>query len=181
MGAAIRTAAAHDARAIAVLQVASWQTAYRGLLPDGLLDGLSVDDREQTWRHLLAEGVRVLVSEQEPGGARALTGFASCGPSRDDDAPAGCGELYALYAHPDVWGRGVGRDLHSAALTELASSGQVEASLWVLDGNARAIRFYEAHGWRPDGGVRVEQLPGADLRELRCRRPVAPGDGTGQP
>ena len=170
-----------DAHAIAVLQVASWRSAYDGLLPGDVLEALSVAGREQTWRHLLGQGVRVLLSERRPGAGESLAGFASCGPSRDPGAPPRCGELYALYAHPDVWGRGVGRRLHEAALAELVRSGHAEAGLWVLDGNERARRFYERHGWRPHGDVRVEHLLGARLRELRYRRRLAPDDGDDTP
>jgi len=37
--------------------------------------------------------------------------------------------------------------------------------LWVLRGNARAIRFYEAAGFRLDGGAKVE----GEVDELRMR------------
>ena len=40
----VRDATVDDARAIAEVHVASWRWAYRGQLPDDLLDGLSVDD-----------------------------------------------------------------------------------------------------------------------------------------
>ena len=44
------------------------------------------------------------------------------------------------------------------------------ATLWVLDGSARARRFYEAAGWAPDGEERIEQLPGFAVREVRYGR-----------
>jgi len=42
----IRPATPEDARAIAEVHVASWRYAYRGLLPDDVLDRLSVEERE---------------------------------------------------------------------------------------------------------------------------------------
>jgi len=39
---AIRTARFQDARQIAEVHVDSWRAAYRGIVPDSLLEGLSV-------------------------------------------------------------------------------------------------------------------------------------------
>jgi hypothetical protein len=44
--------------------------------------------------------------------------------------------------------------------------------LWVLEGNGRAERFYRAAGWRHDGGRKVEEFQGADVVELRYRKPL---------
>ena len=49
----IRPAVIHDARAIAQVHVESWKSTYRGILPEALLDGLSVEKREASWRELL--------------------------------------------------------------------------------------------------------------------------------
>ncbi|HET7738600.1 MAG TPA: hypothetical protein VFK32_08510, partial [Tepidiformaceae bacterium] len=44
------------------------------------------------------------------------------------------------------------------------------ATLWVLDGNTRARRFYEKSGWRSDGATQtVDEGPAAGLMELRLR------------
>jgi hypothetical protein len=47
--ATIRPATAEDAAGIAAVHVRSWQVAYRGQLPDALLDSLSVDQRTRWW------------------------------------------------------------------------------------------------------------------------------------
>jgi hypothetical protein len=44
----------------------------------------------------------------------------------------------------------------------------------VLDGNERAIRFYERHGWVADGGSQRETLHGATIDEIRFRRAIGP-------
>ena len=100
----------------------------------------------------------------EDGGS--VVGFASCGESRD---AAGEGELYAIYALPEAWGSGVGRALMAAALEALRASGFATASLWVLEDNPRARRFYEREGWTPDGGRRGEELLGVAITEVRYR------------
>ena len=144
----IRRATAADARAIAEVHVASWRWAYRGQLPDDLLDGLSVDEREAGWRSALEEddaGVRVAVREE------AIVGFASGMASRDDDAPADTGEVLTLYVVQDEVGKGTGRELLAAVQEDLRRRGFTRARLWVLETNTRARAFYERRGWTWDG------------------------------
>lgn len=92
-----------------------------------------------------------------------MVGFASCGESRD---AAGEGELYAIYALPAAWGSGVGPALMAAALGALRTGGFATASLWVLEDNPRARRFYEREGWRSDGRRREEEFLGVPVTEV---------------
>ena len=92
--------------------------------------------------------------------------------SLDEDAGPECGEVSAIYALADAWGRGVGRALMDAALAGLASGGFTEVMLWVLEGNERAIRFYERAGFQPDGATKIDNTRGFALHELRYHRPV---------
>lgn len=161
---AIRLAEAGDARAIAEVQVASWHAAYRGLMPDERLDAFTVEVREAAWRRNLAGGdspARTTVLEQ---GGRVV-GFASVGPSRSAD---GWGEVWALYAAPEAWGTGAGRALLADGLAWLAGRGLPRVMLWVLVGNQRAIRFYQAAGFQLTG--RREERD--DLAHLEMARTV---------
>ena len=45
----IRDAVAGDARGIATVRVRSWQAAYRGLMPQDALDGMSIDRNTENW------------------------------------------------------------------------------------------------------------------------------------
>jgi GNAT superfamily N-acetyltransferase len=159
----VRVAQVADARAIALVHVRSWQAAYRGLLPQGYLDGLDPGQRSGRWELALGEAdwprQGVLVAEQ----AGKVVGFARICPARDDDQdPATVGELGAIYLLPRAWGAGLGRELIRQAV------------LWVLDTNERARRFYAADGWRPDGAVKQEELDGAAMREVRYWRQLTP-------
>jgi RimJ/RimL family protein N-acetyltransferase len=49
----------------------------------------------------------------------------------------------------------------------MADLGFGSAMLWVLEDNARARAFYEAAGWRPDGGRQLERIISTDLYEVR--------------
>ncbi|MFD5226288.1 GNAT family N-acetyltransferase [Microbacterium sp. NPDC058342] len=160
-----RPATVDDAHGIAVVHVRSWQEAYRGLMPQEVLDGLSIAEREANWARIIDEAgrdSRTLVVERDG----EIAGWASFGAARDDDA-AGSGELWGIYAHPDAWSSGVGHVLIDAAERALHAEGHEIAYLWVLEGNERAASFYERHGWASDGAVKTEHRPGLVLRERR--------------
>lgn len=174
-----RRARVSDARAIATVHVRSWQSAYRGLVPQDYLDGLDPRPRSARWEQALGEldwpRHGVLVVED----AGQVVGFASLVPSRDDDLdPATVGEIAAIYLRPAAWGQGYGRALMGAALDALGQAAYREAALWVLDTNQRARRFYEAGGWRTDGAAKQEPWrdAGFTLSEVRYRHPL-----TGRP
>ncbi|HEY6961225.1 MAG TPA: GNAT family N-acetyltransferase [Gaiellaceae bacterium] len=65
--------------------------------------------------------------------------------------------LNNLYVLPDHWGSGVAKELHDAALAELAPCAEVR--LWTLEENHRGRRFYEKNGWRLNGETRVVPFP----------------------
>ncbi len=168
----VRAARVEDAGRIAEIHVLGWQGGYRGLMPQEYLDGLDSTSRLPRWVQSLqtADGSRggCLVVADDDG---VLAGFANVGRSRDDGAETGnVGEVMAIYLAPDAWGKGLGRELMAAALTHLAGLGYDEVTLWVLDTNVRARRFYEAAGFRLDDGVKVDDSHGFPLRELRYRK-----------
>lgn len=82
-------------------------------------------------------------------------------------------ELAAIYVAPAHWGTGVARALHAAAIDHLRACGAAAAHLWVLEGNARARRFYEREGWRLAEGRRPLPFRAVELALVRYRRPLA--------
>jgi len=166
----VRQAVETDAEIIASLHIRSWQTAYRGQLPDSLLDGLSLElaSRADFWRtHISTQpSARHAIWVSDVDGD--LQGFAAHGPARRDDE-AGSGELYALYVDPLHWSQGIGGSLLTHATGRLCLE-YSSAVLWVLASNVRARRFYERAGWALDGGTKIENLPdGTELCEVRYR------------
>jgi ribosomal protein S18 acetylase RimI-like enzyme len=147
------------------VHVRTWQAAYEHVFGAERLAAIDLGAREERWRERLAgEGhdETVLVA----GDGDSVLGFASCGESRD--AP-GEGELYAIYALPEAWGSATGPALMAGALAALRTRGFTTASLWVLDDNPRARRFYEREGWSADGGQRDEESLGVSISEVRYR------------
>ncbi|HEX6779225.1 MAG TPA: GNAT family N-acetyltransferase [Ktedonobacterales bacterium] len=164
----IRQATLDDAEALARLHVRSWQWAYRGQLPDEFLDRMpaTMDRRIEARRAqliALPPDHRWWVAEQ----AGQMVGFAVTEPSRDVDAPPSTGEISLIYLEQEAAGKGIGRQLFAHAVEDLRRRGYAQAILWVLETNARAHRFYEAAGWRPDGASKTEEWSGVTLREVR--------------
>ncbi len=161
----IAAASPEDLRAVAAVHVASWQSAYRSILPSEYLASLSVEKREEAWRQILAEGRSDLLVAKD---GAAVVGFVSFGPCRDEAAAPDLGELWAIYVAPSAWSTGVGQALWREASESLRARGFRAVSLWVIDGNERARRFYSAAGFSVEAGSEKEfELGGAKLREVR--------------
>ncbi|MFI9810235.1 GNAT family N-acetyltransferase [Streptomyces sp. NPDC052301] len=156
-----------DAAAVAAVYVRSWQAAFSGLVPQHYLDAMTPGREEPEWKARITEArwpsSGVLVAETEAG----IVGLAGFGPS--EVAPA-IAEIGTLYAVPEVWGAGIGKQLMQATMATLEQADYAQATLWVLEDNERARRFYEAAGWRADGAVVEDTTGGASLSKLRYRR-----------
>ena len=161
----IREPTKNDARGLAEVHVRSWQAAYKGQLPDDILDNLSVDQREKQW-HLTLNSLsnKVLVAEVE----QRIVAFISFGPVRDEGLDKNAvGEVYAIYALEEFWDRGIGRNLMEASLATLREMNCSTVKIWLLETNQRAISFYQKFGFSADGTQKVEPLAEVELREIR--------------
>jgi len=169
----VRAATPDAAPAIARVPVDTWRAAYAGLIPRAVLDGLSVERREEFWRSISeAPGEHRLLVAEANG---RVVGFASTGPARDDDLPPGSAELLAIYVEPAAWGKGDGARLFRRSVADLRDRRMDPLVLWVLTENSRGRGFYDAMGWRPDGATRPIDFDGTAVEEIRYRpRPAAP-------
>lgn len=172
MSLVVRPAVRTDARAIATIRVETWRAAYGGLIADEVLDRLDVDREAERRRSRWAENhadprATELIAEVDG----EVAGWAAVGASRDDDA-RDHGEVYAIYALERFWSTGVGHALLAASEDFLRDAGFDAALLWYLDGNDRAARFYERHGWTEDGAVKQDDrlVGGVSAHALTERR-----------
>jgi ribosomal protein S18 acetylase RimI-like enzyme len=166
----IRYATVSDANVIAEIHVATWRDAYRGQMPDGILDALDVSQRARFWHGILSAEHSVIVAVRDS----AVAGFCSLIASRDNDAePGTVGEIAALYVRSGDWRCGVGRALCSQAFAASAAAGYSSITLWVLASNTPAVRFYSAVGFVGDGATRKERkISDFICEELRMRRAI---------
>ena len=144
------------------VHMAIWRDSYAGVMPADYLSGLSSERSAARWRTVAerpagAPGRTLVVRHAR----RLVAGFASAGPSRDDDAPTPW-ELYAINLAPAARGTGVA-DLLLAELVGLR-----DATLWVVEANARARSFYTRHGFLDEGGRSTHEATGTpEIRMIR--------------
>ena len=136
-----------------------WQVGYEGIVGDGFLAAMSIDENEGRWQAIVDGQVELqtLVAVVDD----RLVGFASMGPYRSEGGddktlettvmaePRTVGELYGFYVHPDSWVTGVANELHERRWRLDATWATL--TLWVLGRQRRARRFDERHGWTADG------------------------------
>lgn len=144
----VRAANGDDALLVAHIYVESWNAGFVGLMPKREVAA----ELTERWRRDLTEPApkRWWVAERKG----LVIGFVGVGPSRNPVDPK-LGELDTIAVSPGCWRVGVGRTLMSVALTYLKADGYREAILWTLAGYEQGQTFYEAMGWRLDGGTRA--------------------------
>jgi ribosomal protein S18 acetylase RimI-like enzyme len=123
---------------------------YAQIMPSHFLRAMSVEERTLAWEQTLVNDELCHAVWVAALGASVL-GWVTYGPSRDNDIDPHTGEVHGLYVDPLHWQEGIGGALMDHALLRLATDGMTRATLWVLEANARGIRFYEAKGFHPDG------------------------------
>ena len=142
----LRHANATDVAAIGRIQVTTWRDAYRGLIPGDILANMRSEKIETFVTEILSglhEGTFVLVCEAEMRPA----GFCIGGPERSErEGQCPFGEIYSMYVLPAYQRLGLGKALMGHAAEILRSNGKTGLSLWVLQGNAGALRFYQSMG-----------------------------------
>jgi GNAT superfamily N-acetyltransferase len=161
-----------DCDRVSGIRVRGWQSAYRELMPQSYLDGLGVAGDAERRRALFARapaGVVNLVAEDDTG---EVVGWAAHGPYRDGERRTGDAELYAVYVDPTRFGNGIGQALLRESAGRCAAAGHPRMLLWVLEGNARARRFYERAGFRADGATDSSDVDGVAVPEVRYARPL---------
>jgi GNAT superfamily N-acetyltransferase len=145
----IRPATDADVLPMARVHIMSWRETYPGLLPDPMLARLSIADQAIRWQRMLDRpdgwgGSLAFVADQEG----SVVGYGTCSGQRtrllqDRGFTGEVGELYLLRR---AQGRGAGSALMRAMAAALAQRGHRAMSLWVLERNGHARRFYERLG-----------------------------------
>ena len=140
----VRHATVADATGISRVHVDAWKQSYRGIVPDDILDNLSVERRVAYWRQAITQAPdeyhRVFVGER----GDQIVGFASygLGQEKDHEYP---GELFAIYILQASKREGLGRRLVTSVAEDLLRSGISAMLVWVLEQNPER-GFYEHLG-----------------------------------
>ena len=161
-GLRIRRARPDEARLLTRIERAAGEEHLEHLFPP---EEFPYPVREVTdrWRRLLHDPatrvfVLVLRDEEDALGFVAFSGA----------------EVLHLGVVPHRTRRGYGSALLEFAVREIHDSGEPEAGLWVLTGNAGARAFYRSHGWADTGQHRPCRYP-PHPEELRMTRTLRRG------
>jgi ribosomal protein S18 acetylase RimI-like enzyme len=168
----IRTATEADLSAVAAIHIASWQDAYRGIVPDRVLARRTVEGALRGWRSTFAAfPLNIRVATDESG---AVKGFCCAGPVTDYEANAPFEfQIYGLHVLPVARRQGIGAALlHDAFRRATEDEGMTSAIVWTLDALTLSRKFYEREGgelvktgvWEIDGAALPEVAYG--WREL---------------
>jgi GNAT superfamily N-acetyltransferase len=197
----VRPARPDEADEIARIQLSTWRTAYRRLLPRHVLDGLDPAWLSQRWRQAIdappSPHHRVLVAIEQAQSSY-LVGFAASGPADeaalapDEDPAALSGDIAAiteLLVEPRWGRRGHGSRLLAAAVDLWRADGFTTALAWAYERDAATVRFLTSAGWAPDGAHRALDVDDLLVRQRRLHvsllpdaEPAAPTDpGTSEP
>ena len=141
----LRPATPQDASALGQVHVQARRETYPGIMPANVLAALDPQECAAMWRDVIAAGKIVLLAQDDAG---ALLGFANAGPQREPAVLPQAAEINAIYLLQAAKRQGFGRALMRATAQALLARGLGSASLWVLDGNTGADRFYAALGGR---------------------------------
>jgi GNAT superfamily N-acetyltransferase len=159
---AVREAVVEDAEGIARVHTDSWQTSYRGILPDTVLDRIDVGQRADSRRKILRDRtVFQLVAYDVTHGD--IVGFCDAGASRRHVPFAG--EVYAIYLAHRAKRHGLGHEMFERVQAWLVAQDMRSMIVWVLENNHHARRFYEAEGGKQSSRIqsRVGGYPVVEL------------------
>ncbi len=138
----IRPARLSDAEALGRIYVESWRVAYKKILPQSYLDGLSSKKVARTIRRNLVDIYSTCLIA-----ARGKTplGYILAGSRREDD-PVYSAEIYELYLMPDIQRQGIGRQLLAHMAAKLHQAGFNTLMAWVLSRNPNRLFYAKCGG-----------------------------------
>jgi RimJ/RimL family protein N-acetyltransferase len=160
----IRETNVEDAYNAATVHVLSWQSAYKGIIPEDVLSGLSIDNQAKRFidDYIKYKGKSFYYVAELDGRIIGNLCLSSC---RDDDKPD-VGEIIAIYLLEEYWGKGFGRELLTFAINKLKHMEFDEVIIWVLEETERARKKKKKSGFVHDG-IKKEIYIGKPLVEIR--------------
>ena len=153
----LRPGTAADAAAVARVWEAGWREAHVGHVPDELVRVRT----SESFRTRAADRVADTTVADVEG---EVAGFVMVIPGDD--------EVEQVYVDDSHRGSGVAGLLLTEAERQVAAGGHSRAWLAVVNGNARARRFYEREGWTDDGAFEHDAPIDDGTIAVHCHRMV---------
>jgi GNAT superfamily N-acetyltransferase len=178
----VRPARESDAPEIARIQLSTWRTAYRTLLPRTILNSLDEAEMAEAWRAAItappSDRHRVLIAIEQAGPTAGsedyVAGFAAAGPA-DDDAlapeekplPDDVVAFTDLLVEPRWGRRGHGSRLLAACVDIWRTDGFLTAVAWAYEKDPATRGFLTSAGWEADGVTRALDVDDLLIPQLR--------------
>jgi len=185
----VRPARPDDAAGIARVQLDTWRTAYRRMLPASVLADLTQEWLAQRWHDAVTGPPtprhRVLVAVEQAAQSY-LVGFAAAGPADehalapDEDAGTFGGTVAAvteLLVEPRWGRRGHGSRLLAASVDLWRADGFDTAVAWAYEQDPATTGFLTGAGWQPDGARRSLDVDDLLVPQLRLHVALDPVPG----
>lgn len=156
----IRKAKSSDAKDIINVNVKTWCTTYKGIIPDSILQHKldTMDESIKKCEETVEKKDNVLVAEYD----NKVVGIVSYGKAKvvDDDMS---GEIYSIYVLDEYQGKKIGKELFLAAKDILIQKGYNKIVLTCIKQNP-SNAFYKKMGGNVIDKV-VSNIGGAEIEE----------------
>ena len=143
----IKIACPNDANSIAYIICETWKEAYKDIISKEFMkEKTNIEDRTILFKKILSENKQsayIILDNNKP------CGVLPCEVSRDEDFTVTF-EIIAIYFLPEYWGKGFESHTIEYVIKEIKNKGYNKISLWTLEKNERAKRFYEKCGFVAD-------------------------------
>lgn len=156
----IKKADYKDALGVAKVQVESWKTTYKNIVPDEYLEQMTYKNRREKWEDIISKQT-VFVAKNNKG---EIIGFSNAGKERTGKFSDYEGELYAIYILNEYQGKGIGKLLLKSVFEYLKENKVFSMMVWVLENNKSRL-FYEHYGAKIIDRTVIE-INGKSLKEL---------------
>lgn len=146
----------------------SWIICYRGMLDDHFLDTMDPQRWVAFFQKTLGTILKGAILEVEGKPAGCVTYKISDELYGDQQA----GEIVSFYFLPSFWGKGVSSLLMQWVLDQLREMKCSVVSLWVLEQNKRACRFYEKMGFHMTSESLYSKIGSQKTMDFRMIKPL---------
>lgn len=160
----IRYANKDDADTLALINSKSAQVGFSGIIPDDFLkEKFSYERLKERFSKELDDGITsssIIYQDNSPLG---MMTFGKDDYKQRDNLEI---DLWRLYVLPEYWGKSIAIKLIDWGIKELKRNGYTKLSLWVVEENIRARKFYEKVGFIHSEETRIIN-PGRELMDCR--------------
>jgi len=133
-----------DLNGIIRVNVETWKTAYKGVVPDDYIRGFAVRSQDKRWQNQLKNMIEENIFFIAENKKSEIVGFVIGGLERNKH-PNYKGELMGIYVLKEYQRQGIGKALTRRIVEELIKMGINNMIIWVLENNPYRA-FYDTLG-----------------------------------